>query len=149
MKRIVVHVFPEGPQSTPEDESASRGETVDSAAADESRPQRDYLRVEAILSDAQAQQLMGMLVRNGPDGDPQMMLDEMLRKQVDLAGPQAADLFDRIVLSVERQLITQVFTDCERVKTRAAARLGIDRNTLHKKLRKYELIEDDADEKRS
>jgi DNA-binding protein Fis len=107
--------------------------------------QREPLRIEALLSDVQAQRLLSLLVEQEPHGDARALIEEMLRRQLDLAGPNAGDLFDRIVLNVERQLITQVFDDCERVKTRAAARLGIDRNTLHKKLRKYELIVDEAD----
>jgi DNA-binding protein Fis len=143
MKRIVVHVFPEGVGPTAEgSESAGAG---DADVADAATGQREPLRIEALLSDLQAQRLLSLLVEREPHGDARAMIQEKLHKQLDLAGPDAADLFDRIVLNVERQLITQVFDDCERVKTRAAARLGIDRNTLHKKLRKYELIVDELE----
>jgi DNA-binding protein Fis len=47
---------------------------------------------------------------------------------------------------VERRLISQVYSACNRVKTKTAARLGIDRNTLHKKLRQYKLVRDDEPE---
>jgi DNA-binding protein Fis len=143
MKRIVVHVFPDGASpaargNDPADENGTH-------AVNASSGQRETLRIEALLSDVQAQRLLSMLVEREPQADARAMIQEMLQKQLDLAGPEASDLFDRIVLDVERQLITQVFDDCERVKTRAAARLGIDRNTLHKKLRSYELIGDESE----
>ena len=142
MKRIVVHVFPEGVGSMPDGNEAAG---VNDAGLAEDVEQREPLRIEALLSDLQAQRLLSMLVEREPHADARALIQEMLHKQLDMAGPEAGDLFDRIVLDVERQLITQVFDDCERVKTRAAARLGIDRNTLHKKLRKYELIAEESD----
>ncbi|NLE39764.1 MAG: sigma-54-dependent Fis family transcriptional regulator, partial [Pirellulaceae bacterium] len=55
------------------------------------------------------------------------------------AGPLSEDLFARIVSRVERELITQVMARCDGVRIKAAAMLGINRNTLHKKLRQYGL----------
>jgi hypothetical protein len=48
-------------------------------------------------------------------------------------------LYDRIVRQVERELIQQVLQSCDRVQIKAASRLGINRNTLHKKLSEYRL----------
>jgi Nif-specific regulatory protein len=48
----------------------------------------------------------------------------------------------RIVEGVERELIEQVMEECDRVQVKAAERLGINRNTLHKKVSEYR----DADE---
>ena len=42
---------------------------------------------------------------------------------------------------VERELIQQVLQTCDRVQIKAAARLGINRNTLHKKLSEYRIDE--------
>jgi DNA-binding protein Fis len=53
------------------------------------------------------------------------------------------DLHGRIVNRVEREVIAQVMTLCDSVQIKAAARLGINRNTLHKKLKEYGL--DSAD----
>ncbi|MCP4814083.1 MAG: sigma-54-dependent Fis family transcriptional regulator [Planctomycetaceae bacterium] len=47
------------------------------------------------------------------------------------------NLYSRIVNRVERELIYQVMQSCNNVQTKAAARLGINRNTLHKKLKEY------------
>ena len=40
---------------------------------------------------------------------------------------------------VERELIAQVMQSCGSVQTKAATKLGINRNTLHKKLKEYGL----------
>ena len=49
------------------------------------------------------------------------------------------DLHGRIVDRVEREVIAQVLSDCGNVQIKAAARLGINRNTLHKKIKQYGL----------
>lgn len=43
-------------------------------------------------------------------------------------------LHERLVGGLERELIDQVLADCDQVQTKAAQRLGINRNTLHKKV---------------
>ena len=58
------------------------------------------------------------------------------------SGPSEDNLHAKIVNRVERELIAQVMISCNNVQTKAAARLGINRNTLHKKLKEYQL---DAD----
>ena len=68
---------------------------------------------------------------------------ELVRQGIRTAGPATNDLYDRIVGRVERELIQQVLQSCDRVQIKAAARLGINRNTLHKKLAEYRL--DNAD----
>ena len=68
---------------------------------------------------------------------------ELVRQGVSTAGPVANDLYDRIVRPVERELIQQVLQSCDRVQIKAASRLGINRNTLHKKLAEYRLDESD------
>jgi two-component system response regulator AtoC len=66
---------------------------------------------------------------------------DLVRQGVSTAGPVANDLYDRIVRQVERELIEQVLQSCDRVQIKAASRLGINRNTLHKKLSEYRLDE--------
>lgn len=43
-------------------------------------------------------------------------------------------LSDQIVGAVEKELIQQVLKECDNVQVKAATRLGINRNTLHKKV---------------
>lgn len=59
-----------------------------------------------------------------------------LIKQVVRTGIQSVPdglLTDQIVGAVERELIQQVLEECDHVQVKAATRLGINRNTLHKK----------------
>jgi DNA-binding NtrC family response regulator len=70
---------------------------------------------------------------------------ELVRQGITSAGPSANDLYNRVVGKVERELIEQVLETCDRVQIKAAARLGINRNTLHKKLSEYRLDETDDD----
>ena len=67
------------------------------------------------------------------------LTSELVRQGVLAAGPHASDLYDRIVGQVEKELIQQVLVSCDRVQIKAAARLGINRNTLHKKLSEYRI----------
>jgi len=55
------------------------------------------------------------------------------------AAPDEDSLHSKIVDRVEKELIAQVMLSCNNVQTKAAARLGINRNTLHKKLKEYDL----------
>jgi DNA-binding NtrC family response regulator len=71
--------------------------------------------------------------------DQTALCTELVRHGISTAGPHANDLHDRIVGQVERELIQQVLQACDRIQIKAAARLGINRNTLHKKLTEYRL----------
>ena len=55
------------------------------------------------------------------------------------SSPDEDSLHSKIVNRVERELIAQVMLSCNNVQTKAASRLGINRNTLHKKLKEYGL----------
>ena len=68
--------------------------------------------------------------------DVQSLIEQLVR-----AGIQTlpdGTLNERIVGAVERELIEQVLMSCGRVQVTAAKRLGINRNTLHKKVSDYE-----------
>jgi DNA-binding NtrC family response regulator len=77
-------------------------------------------------------------------GDLATLTSELVRQGIRAAGPAANDLHNRIVGQVERELIQQVLQSCERVQIKAAARLGINRNTLHKKLAEFRIDENEA-----
>jgi transcriptional regulator with GAF, ATPase, and Fis domain len=55
------------------------------------------------------------------------------------AGEESLSLQQDVVGRVERELILQTLVACGYVQTKAASRLGINRNTLHKKLKEYGL----------
>lgn len=63
----------------------------------------------------------------------------VVERGVTNARDDATDLHKQIVDRVEKELIAQVLSGCNFVQTKAAARLGINRNTLHKKLKDYDL----------
>jgi DNA-binding NtrC family response regulator len=64
---------------------------------------------------------------------------ELVEHGLATAGAQEENLHAKIVSRVERELIAQVMAACDNVQIKAAARLGINRNTLHKKLKEYGL----------
>ena len=64
---------------------------------------------------------------------------ELVAQGMTVAGDGAGNLYERIVAQVERELIQQVLKSCQGVQTKAATRLGINRNTLHKKIEEYGL----------
>ncbi|MBI1903618.1 MAG: sigma-54-dependent Fis family transcriptional regulator [Planctomycetia bacterium] len=78
---------------------------------------------------------------HGPRDVP-TMVRELIELGVQEAGPSADNLHSRIVNQVEKELIAKVLDDCDDVQIKAAARLGINRNTLHKKLKEYDLDEE-------
>jgi transcriptional regulator with GAF, ATPase, and Fis domain len=75
--------------------------------------------------------------------DPEVLAQELVQQVVAAAGPHGEDLYNKIVNRVERELFAQVLANCDNVQIKAAARLGINRNTLHKKLKEHGLDESD------
>jgi DNA-binding NtrC family response regulator len=71
------------------------------------------------------------------------LAEELVQVGLNGAGDTAVDLHSKIVDHVEREVISQVMTNCDNVQIKAAARLGINRNTLHKKLKQYGLEGDE------
>jgi DNA-binding NtrC family response regulator len=67
------------------------------------------------------------------------LAEELVHLGLSEAGGEAEDVHCRIVDRVEREVIAQVLDECEGVQIKAAGRLGINRNTLHKKLKQYGL----------
>lgn len=55
------------------------------------------------------------------------------------AGRDSTDVHRSVVEHVERELIAQVLLSCGGVQTKAATKLGMNRNTLHKKIKEYGL----------
>jgi DNA-binding protein Fis len=71
--------------------------------------------------------------------DFQGLAEELVHVGLADAGSDADDVHTRIVDRVEREVIAQVLHECNGVQIKAASRLGINRNTLHKKLKQYGL----------
>ena len=74
--------------------------------------------------------------------DLQKMATELVSTSILQAGSDAIDLHERAVALVEREVILQVLRSCQGTQTKTAERLGINRNTLHKKISDYHLESD-------
>ena len=98
-------------------------------------------------SDELALDLLPETVRGGKEqrasqlrgADMESLTYEMVQQGLANAGPGEDSLHNKIVNRLERELIAQVMLACNNVQTKAAAKLGINRNTLHKKLKEHNL----------
>lgn len=72
-------------------------------------------------------------------GSLQTMCSELVTLGITDAGEDSSEVHERVVSLVERELILQVLRTCQGIQTKAATRLGINRNTLHKKIEDYHL----------
>jgi DNA-binding NtrC family response regulator len=71
--------------------------------------------------------------------DLESLTQDVVQQGLSVVEPEETGLHLKIVNRVERELIAQVMASCNNVQTKAAVRLGINRNTLHKKLKEYGL----------
>lgn len=62
-------------------------------------------------------------------------IDDLVKLSLQVTSPSDTNLYETVVGAVERELIEQVLSASDQVQVKAAARLGINRNTLHKKLK--------------
>lgn len=69
--------------------------------------------------------------------DSDTLTEALVGQGIEMADEKEKDLHEKIVGRVEKELISQVMRRYDNVQIKAAARLGINRNTLHKKIRDY------------
>ena len=79
----------------------------------------------------------------GRGGDLDSLARDLVEQGLATSATDDDTLFDRVVSRVERELIAQMLAACGGVQLKAAARLGINRNTLRKKLLEHGLEEAD------
>ncbi len=72
--------------------------------------------------------------------DVPSLIRQLVRLATQSTAPNGQELYEWVVESLEQELIEEVMMQCNEVKINAAKRLGINRNTLHKKLEKYNLV---------
>jgi len=97
----------------------------------------DELTVDLLPDVVLGTEKSGTSLIRGADIDT--LTQEVVQQGLATADPDEGDLHCKIVDRVEKELIVQVMMSCNSVQTKAAARLGINRNTLHKKLKDYNL----------
>lgn len=71
--------------------------------------------------------------------DDQALIREFVYNRLSKAEEEAQDLHKQIVEPVEKELLQQILQNCNQTQTKAATRLGINRNTLYKKMVEYGL----------
>ena len=83
---------------------------------------------------AEVHRLRGKLPRTAEDVPT---LVRQLVRQAMQTYPPGEPLYDRVITALERELIEQVMKQSDGVQVKAAARLKLNRNTLHQKLEKF------------
>jgi Nif-specific regulatory protein len=68
--------------------------------------------------------------------DMPTLIRQLVRQSLRAIKPGEA-LYDRVIAEVERELIEQVMRQCDNVQIKAAARLKMNRNTLHQKIKDF------------
>ena len=95
---------------------------------------------ERITSDLLPETVLGKKPpRLGMISDMETLAARLVEQGIARADPKSGSLYADVVDRTERELIAQVMAACEGVQIKAAAKLGINRNTLHKKLKQYGL----------
>ena len=76
------------------------------------------------------------------DNDRESLCRKLVTLGISEAGDASKNVHELVVTQVEKEVIAQVLRICQGVQTKAATRLGINRNTLHKKIDDYGLNDD-------
>ena len=92
------------------------------------------LTSETVAPPGRVQRTWKALARAG-GGDLASLIRQLVRAGIDSL-PDGA-LHEKVVEAVERELIEEVVRQCNGVQVTAAKKLGINRNTLHKKVSDY------------
>jgi len=71
--------------------------------------------------------------------DLESLCEELVSRGLNHAKESGNDPYPYIMSMVEKQLIQAMLKTCQGIQTKAATRLGINRNTLHKKIAEYGL----------
>ena len=119
------------------------------------RELENYVERCVVLSHGQPMQFDVMLpgherrlhTAHGKPTDLDGLIQQLVRSAIQKFPTEDDKLHHRLIRDVERELLEQVLPLCDNVLVKAAARLGINRNTLHKKLAEYKsplVVSDDA-----
>jgi DNA-binding NtrC family response regulator len=111
------------------------------------RELENYIERAVVLADGQpiAAEMLGLPGRGGRrlrpararNDDLPSLIQNLVRAGIQSCPAEEGMLYERLVGGVERELIEQVMQLADNVQVKAAGRLGINRNTLHKKLSEF------------
>lgn len=157
MKRVIVQIMPaDAPASDVvldnAGEESTRQEVIPiSGMAERSEsPEQDsdsLIRVEAVVSAERARSVVDSVLNVNEHSNVdsfERLVDLLIERE--FASDESGQLFHRIMSSIEKALVEKAFSECGQVQTRTAERLGVNRNTIHKKLLKHELLDPDDEE---
>ena len=71
--------------------------------------------------------------------DLESLCTDLVSRRLAQLGENSSDVYNEVINVVEKELILQVLRQSQGVQTRTATRLGINRNTLHKKIEDHQL----------
>ncbi|MEQ9407055.1 MAG: sigma-54 dependent transcriptional regulator [Fuerstiella sp.] len=83
--------------------------------------------------------LAAIRIGRSTSNDIESLCSTLVSQGIAACGDDSNDVHSHVVSRVEREVILQVLRQCQGVQTRTATRLGINRNTLHKKIEEYGL----------
>ena len=128
-------------------ETGSRSCRSSAGAVEPSKPNTDNaaedgsIRLDAVVSAGRARAIVDAMLGNSDTKTAALerTLETVVERELESAETHGM-LFERLMSTVERILIGRVYESCQGIQTQAAEQLGINRNTLHKKLCKYKLL---------
>jgi Fis family transcriptional regulator, factor for inversion stimulation protein len=90
--------------------------------------------------------MLEMARMSGLGNKPQPPIDEAVKASLDkyfhsLEGAQAAEVYDMVIKAVERPMLQVIMQRADGNQLRASEILGINRNTLRKKLKAHGMIQ--------
>ncbi|MBL8888484.1 MAG: sigma-54-dependent Fis family transcriptional regulator [Planctomycetaceae bacterium] len=92
--------------------------------------------------------LLGADAKELDDIELSELVKHVVQRGLQVADPADAELHSQVIDQFEKELLNQVLSRCGGVQTKAATLLGINRNTLYKKLKQFGLEQaDQGDEK--
>ena len=79
------------------------------------------------------------VLNSKPQTLEQSVVTALIQYLEDLDGEAPSNLYDKIMSEIEKPLLATVLQHCDHNQSRAASYLGINRGTLRKKLRQYQI----------
>ncbi len=78
-------------------------------------------------------------LKKNNDSLEKSVTNALLQYLEDLDGETPHNLYDKVLSEIEKPLLSTVMLHCENNQSKAASCLGINRGTLRKKLKQYQI----------